>query len=762
MNKAFVFFLILFSSAVFGQEIIPKPLSFQKGEGRFELTPQTTIVVAEENQNLRAIAVSLQKSVMTTVGLPMKIEKEGKENVFVFSLNSDLAEEAYAVQVSKEKVILSAGSEKGFFYAYQTLLQLFDARIYSDFLIKDLQLSLPVCLIKDEPRFGYRGMMLDVGRHMMPVSFIKKYIDLLAMYKFNQFHWHLTEDQGWRIEIKKYPKLTEIGAYRKETPLGHDSENKGDGKPYGGFYTQEEVKEIVAYASSKYINVIPEIEMPGHAVAALASYPEFGCTGGPYEVRTRWGVAEDVYCPYDKTFEFLEDVLTEVMDLFPSEYIHIGGDECPKDSWEASEFCQDLIKAEGLKDEHELQSYFITRIDKFITSKGRKLIGWDEILEGGLSPNATVMSWRGTQGGIEAARQKHDVIMSPNSFHYLDYYQGDPATEPLAIGGFLPLDKVYSYEPLAEELTEDEKKYILGVQANLWTEYIPTPEKVEYMLFPRALAVAETGWSAEGSKDYKEFENRVKAHFERLKVLKVNYAESIYNIKSDIRTTSEGMLKVYLSNIEADPIIRYTLDGTEPNVGSALYEAEKGIDITQKTRVRAVLFDKEGKSYANQFMTELRVNKATGKPYVYRSAKTRYTGGTDYALTDGKVGTEKDMQAWVGLNEGKLDLTLDLQNKIKVTDLSIGFLHAVDSWIMFPANLKVSTSNNGTKFKEISRQDFNKGELRGKLVERVKVDLKGKKVRYIKIEADRYGKLPDWHAGAGSNAWLFVDEIDVN
>ncbi len=323
-------------------------------------------------------------------------------------------------------------------------------------VIEGLSLSVPACIIEDEPRFVYRGMHLDVGRHMFPVATIKRYIDMLALHKMNTFHWHLTEDQGWRIEIKKYPKLTEIGAFRNETVVGHAGRPPlvFDGKRYGGFYTQDEVRDVVAYAKSKFITVIPEIEMPGHAMAALASYPELSCTGGPFEVNTKWGVMDDVFCAgKEETFTFLQDVLTEVIDLFPGTYIHVGGDECPKARWEKCPLCQKRIKDEGLKDEHELQSYFIQRIEKFLSSKGRKLIGWDEILEGGLAPEATVMSWRGTKGGIAAAKQKHDVIMTPSSHVYLDYYQCEPAGQPLAIGGYLPLEKVYSFNPMPEELT---------------------------------------------------------------------------------------------------------------------------------------------------------------------------------------------------------------------------------------------------------------------------------------------------------------------
>jgi hexosaminidase len=605
MRLRIVFFLLLSPFFVFSQNLIPKPAFFEKGKGSFRLNSSTVIVAESGSDEVNAIAESLRLRISSTTQLNPELVKAARRNFIAFSINNGLEPEAYAIHVDSKKVLLSGGSGRGLFYAYQTLLQLFEDQIYSSEASSSFRLSLPACDIQDQPRFSYRGSMLDVGRYMMPVAFIKKYIDLMAMYKLNQFHWHLTEDQGWRIEIKKYPKLTEVGAYRKETTLGHYDDRKLDGKPYGGFYTQEEVKEIVAYAASKYINVIPEIEMPGHAQAALASYPELGCTGGPYEVRSLWGVSKEVYCPYEVTFTFLQDVLTEVMELFPSEYIHIGGDECPKDSWKESEFCQNLIKTKGLKDEHGLQSYFISRIDSFLTAHDRKLIGWDEILEGGLSPNATVMSWRGTSGGIEAARQEHNVIMSPYTYYYLDYYQGDPESEPLAIGGNLPLEKVYEYEPYTDELTDEQKKYILGVQGNLWTEYVPTPEKAEYMLFPRLMAIAETGWSPKGEKDYENFVTRVQKHFGKLQMRNVNFSKSIYNLKSKVTGNTGQGFTLWLNTFAEKPVIRYNLGEDLPDGDSPLYDPEKGIPVKKDTMIRAALFDADNQRYGNVFTTTL-------------------------------------------------------------------------------------------------------------------------------------------------------------
>ncbi|MCU0467099.1 MAG: beta-N-acetylhexosaminidase [Arcicella sp.] len=536
MKRLFLIFSILsISFGVIAQNeynIIPIPQKLEAQIGSFTVNDKTTIV---GNPAWIDVAELLNTQLNTVNGWNKKVVVGSKKIVkgsIQFMQDETIADEGYKLDVSPKQVLISAKTAKGAFYGVQTLLQLLPTDVFKEGKVEGIKWTIPCCKIEDAPRYSYRGLHLDVGRHFSPVPFIKKYIDLIALHKFNTFHWHLTEDQGWRIEIKKYPKLTEIGSIRKETLVGKYGSGKYDGKPYGDFYTQEEVKEVIAYATKKFVTIVPEIEMPGHAQAALAAYPEFGCNQDKiYQVHTTWGVSNDVFCPREETFTFLENVLTEVIDLFPSQYIHIGGDECPKDQWKTSRFCQDLMKKEGLKDEHELQSYFIRRIDKFITSKGRKMIGWDEILEGGLSPNATVMSWRGETGGIAAAKQNHDVIMTPTTYVYLDYYQGDPKTEPLAIGGFLPIEKVYGYEPAPKELTEEQQKKIIGIQANVWTEYLPTSASVEYMAYPRACAVAETAWSPKSSKNFDNFKNRLKTHVQRLENLKVNYSKTFLSEK---------------------------------------------------------------------------------------------------------------------------------------------------------------------------------------------------------------------------------------
>ena len=501
--------------------VIPKPSEVTPQNGAFHLN--NDIAMAENDQfsnEINLLSGYLKKDFESEIST-------GEDGLIQFSIKDSISnKEGYELVVTPETIRISGGSEQGIFYGLQTLRQL---------IVKtnDGDLIIPSVKIKDVPAFGYRGMHLDVARHFYGVDDVKTYLDMLALHKINTFHWHLTEDQGWRIEIKQYPELTNTGAYRNGTIIGHYPGEGNDNERYGGFYTQEEVKEVVQYAAERHITVIPEIEMPGHSQAAIASYPFLSCfpeektivpndlmseagkelqaNGTPKIVQESWGVYNDVYCAgKDSTFTFLENVLDEVIPLFPSEYIHIGGDECPKKNWERCPECQQRMKNENLKDEHELQSYFVQRMEKYINSKGKKIIGWDEILEGGLAPNATVMSWRGESGGIEAAKQNHDVIMSPNSYCYFDHYQAeDTENEPLAIGGFLPVEKVYSYNPIPSELPEDQTDFILGPQANVWTEYIKTFDNIQYMTLPRMAAIAETGWSKTSEKEWDDFENRL-------------------------------------------------------------------------------------------------------------------------------------------------------------------------------------------------------------------------------------------------------------
>lgn len=487
-------------------------------------------------------------------------------------------EEGYRLLVHDRGVAIAAAREAGLFYGLQTLRQLALGARSRDGRVARLE----ALRIDDAPRFTWRGLHLDVGRHFQPVAFVKRYIDLMARFKLNTFHWHLTEDQGWRIEIKKYPRLTEVGGCRHETMVEKRFDPYvGDGTPHCGYYTQDEVREVVAYAAARHVTVVPEIEMPGHTLAALAAYPELACTPGPFRVRTTWGVDEEILCPSERTFAFLEEVLTEVMALFPSRFIHIGGDEAPKDRWKASPLAQDVIRREGLRDEHELQSWFIRRIERFLASHGRRLIGWDEILEGGLAPNATVMSWRGTAGGIAAAREGHDVVMTPTDFLYLDYYQGDPRFEPLANGGHVPLAKTYSYEPVPDVLTAAQARHILGAQGNVWTEYLKTPASIEYQAYPRALALAEVTWSPREARSWDGFLSRLPVALRQLDALGVNYRMPHVEGLGGDRLVLEDTARVALSVPLAGAEIRYTLDGSDPTMASARYGAPFTIRVSE-------------------------------------------------------------------------------------------------------------------------------------------------------------------------------------
>ena len=488
--------------------------------------------------------------------------------------------------------MIDAKDASGAFYAIQTLRQLMPLQLEKNNGFQEKTISIPQAIIEDNPAFNYRGMHLDVGRHFFPKEVIKKYIAHMAMLKMNYFHWHLTEDQGWRIEIKQYPKLTEIGGFRNETLIGHynDVPVTYDGTKYGGFYTQEDVKEIIDFAEKHEVTIIPEIEMPGHSQAAISAYPALGCTSEQVEVAKTWGIFETIYCPNEGTFTFLENVLSEVIALFPGDYIHIGGDEAPKKQWKNCDHCQQLIKDLNLKDEHGLQSYFITRVEKFINTKGKKIIGWDEILEGGLAPNATVMSWRGTQGAIDAVKEGHDVILTPTSHAYFDYYQSNNENEPLAIGGFLPLKKVFRFNPIPPELNKEEEKFVLGAQGNVWTEYMKTEDQVEYMIFPRILAMSEVVWRGpikNFEDDYPDFLKRTEVFNERLKELEINYANHLYEIEGAI-INEKGELKYQLSTPISGKEIRYTMDSSKVDNSSKLYN--QCIIINDNTTIQAGVF----------------------------------------------------------------------------------------------------------------------------------------------------------------------------
>lgn len=556
--------------------LIPRPARLEPRQGSFLITAATRIVVTGAGTPaMRRLAARARDAMLDATGLRLRAvlgPNARSENAIVVRLDTaaGTGEEGYRLDASPGGVVITATTETGAFYALQTLRQ----------LVSPSAPSIPSVIISDSPRFRWRGMHLDVARHLFPVEFIKRYLDLMARYKLNTFHWHLTDDQGWRIEIRRYPRLTAVGAWRRETMVGRNFDPYvGDGRRYGGYYTRREVREIVAYAAERHITVVPEIEMPGHSLAALASYPELACTDGPFEVATRWGVFEDIYCPTERTFTFLENVLAEVLELFPSRFIHVGGDEAPKRRWRESAAAQEVMRREGLRSEEELQGWFLRRIGRWLSERGRRLVGWDEILEGGLPEGAAVMSWRGTAGGLAAARQGHDVVMTPTSHLYFDYYQGDSRFEPLAIGGFLPLERVYDFEPVPDSLQPELRHRILGAQGNVWTEYITTGSQVEYMALPRMLALAEAVWSPREARQWGDFFVRLRPRLRELDRLGVNYRIPPVTGLEEDRLTLADTATVVLEAAFGDAIIRYTTDGSDPTSASRRYTAPFAVNL---------------------------------------------------------------------------------------------------------------------------------------------------------------------------------------
>jgi hexosaminidase len=612
----FFFFLLFLSTTIKAQPqpdknlgIIPAPASVVLNGGNYDVAKTTAIIYADSS---RSEAELLHDFLLQNyrLNIPLKTKAKKAQQAILLSptnYNGKNAE-GYSLTISNTAITIS-GKNAGLFYGLQSLMQVIQTNM-------DKAGNIPCAVITDEPRYPYRGIMQDVGYHIFPVDFIKREIDMLAKYKMNTYHWHLTEDHGWRIEIKKYPKLTTIGSVRAQSPVNNynDAMTGFDNTPYGGFYTQAEIRDIVAYATARHVTIIPEIELPGHSLAALAAYPELACgdNPGPFKVAENWGIYDDVYCAgKDKTFEFLQDVLTEVIDLFPGKYIHIGGDECPKVRWEKCKYCQKRMKDNSLKNEHELQNYFISRIEKFINSKGRSIIGWDEILEGGLAPNATVMSWRNINGGIAAAKQDHDAIMASESHLYFDFVQGPRELEPLAIGiGYNPLNRVYAFNPTPADLPATQQKHIIGVEAPLWTEHMETSRNVEYMLFPRMFALAEVGWTPLNRKDYTDFsENRLPKHLSAL-----DKAGIVYRVPAPIGqkdTTVWG--KEFTLNLKA-PVegaaIYYNTESQEPRESDYLYEKPIHIFVPEgeMRQLKTIVVTPSGKR--SNVTTTTFVNKA--------------------------------------------------------------------------------------------------------------------------------------------------------
>ena len=743
--------------------IIPLPQEVAtQGSAPFLLKPSTPISYQEGDTEMEQTARFLASYIKEATGYEPKVVTGNANKGIHLSIASDIRNpEGYRLLVSENGIEIAGASNAGIFYGVQTLRKSIPA------MAEGMNIELPAASINDYPRFPYRGMHLDVSRHFFPVDSVKKFIDILALHNMNRFHWHLTDDQGWRIEIKKYPELTQIGAQRKETVIGRNS-GKYDGKPYGEgmFYTQDEIRDVIAYAQERFITIIPEIDLPGHQLAAITTYPDLGCTGGPYEVWTQWGVSDDVICAgNEKAMTFLEDVLGEVIDLFPSEYIHVGGDECPKVRWKSCPKCQARIKAEGIKGdskhtaEEYLQSYVISRMEKFVESKGRHIIGWDEILEGGLAPNATVMSWRGMDGGIEAAKQKHNVVMTPNTYVYLDYYQSaDTDLEPEAIGGYLPLEKVYSFEPTAGISPEDQK-YVIGAQANLWTEYIPTFSQVEYMIMPRIDAVADIQWSDPSKKDYQTFLPRVARMTQLYDRLGYNYGKHIFDINASLTTNTEnGTLDIALTKLgEGD--IYYTVDGSDPTIASIKYEGP--VQINQDCEFKAIVVRPNGTSRI--FSEDIFFNKATMKPITLKEQPSKgYVFNGAQVLVDGlRGGSNYKTGHWLGFQGKDLDATIDLKEPTEIQKVSFNTNVVKGDWIMGASAVTVKVSDDGKNFKEVASKkipELTQNDKDGLYPQ--EISFAPVKARYVEVIINS-SKLPKWHGGAGSPAFLFVDEIEI-
>ncbi len=757
-------------------QIIPQPVSLTVKEGSFSISRNTPIVLQDEADRKSADFLNLYLRQVYGFVLPVK-KGTAKNAIRLFTRKFIKAPEkdAYNLEAGPTGISIEGDTYAGTFYGIQTLIQLLPVN-------KASVLKVAAVAVQDAPRFTYRGMMLDAGRHFFPVSFIKKYLDYLALHKFNKFHWHLTDDQGWRIEIKKYPKLTSVGGWRNGTIIGRYPGTGNDNKRYGGFYTQAQIREIVKYAGERYIDVVPEIEMPGHASAAIAAYPELSCFpeeptkkyypkacawGGDStgkQVVQSWGVYDDVFVPSENTFKFLENVLDEVMALFPYQYIHIGGDECPKTNWKRSAFCQQLIKERDLKDEHGLQSYFIQRIEKYINGKGRKIIGWDEILEGGLAPNASVMSWRGEEGGIAAARDNHNVVMTPTSWLYLDYSQSENE-DSVTIGGYVTVQKTYGYEPVPAVLNEEQAKYVLGAQGNLWTEYIEYPSKVEYMVFPRMTALSEVVWSPKEKRNWDDFEQRLRTQFKRYDLWKAHYSNAYFDLKSTVLPAVDNNgLQMKLETKQGDAQVFYKIHDSnsawtvKPTGGERYMNP---FPITANGTITSWMVV-NGAVKGKVITQNIIVNKATGKKILltYPAAKN-YPGDGPFTLVNG-IQNEKGLarsKEFLGFEGQDCEAVLDLGSTTPINEIIVHTYEQQGSWIYFPGGINIAQSEDGQTFTPLqSAVSITKAADKTKATITLE---KAVNTRYLKITILNAGVIPDGMPGAGHKAWLFVDELEL-
>lgn len=748
---AFCSWLILTANIAYSQcPIVPHPNVYTETAGTVMIGNVVSIHPSFFPEKCKEILIE-----RLTNQFDLQVVFSPGKSLITFKKLQNVPDDFYSILVN-DKITVSYSSDESCFYAINSLLQMIQ--------FSDGNAFIQHCFIQDQPRFSWRGLHLDVSRHFFTVDEVKRYIDLMSYYKFNTFHWHLTDDQGWRIEIKKYPKLTEIGAFRDSTVNNHYSTSPRTYKveKYGGFYTQEQIREIVQYADARYITVVPEIEMPGHSRAALAAYPERSCTGEVLPVPGLWGVFDDIFCAHEDNIIFLQDILSEVIQLFPSKYIHIGGDEAPKTRWKKCKKCQAVIRENGLKDEHELQSYFIRKMDEFLTKNGRKLIGWDEILEGGLSPNATVMSWRGVEGGIEAAKQEHDVVMSPGSHCYFDHYQGKDNDEPLAIGGFTPLEKVYQFEPIPTELSPQEQHFILGAQANVWTEYIPTFDQVEYMVYPRALALSQVLWTIEKPSYNLFLDDLIRFQLPFLNRLEVNYSRTFLKPQLKISKTKNGlMLTLEKRVVSLKSKLSWKKVESNNDAKSVLVESDTiFLDRTsnqvfrQEISIHADLMP-SSKAYVLQ-------HPSIGQAIEYQTQPAeQYNASKELTLVDGVVGSLPwKGHEWAGFREKQIEFTIDLGSKKAVSAIELGFLEDYGSWIHYPESIEILISNKSKKWKSVQQfqwndASFGKGRI---LTKRASIGSKG---RYIKVKISPKMQIESGQPGEGNLPWTFLDEVIV-
>lgn len=752
--------------------IVPYPNHLTTQQGEFVFNNSTKLLLSSNlDAASKKVAQQFANDLRVASSISFPIIEVGEEKLshssVAFMYQSELGHEAYKLVVTPKHVVIKASDAAGFFYGVQSLKQLLPLSIFTQKSVANEKWVLPCIKINDAPRFQYRGMLLDVGRHFFSVEEIKKYIDILSIHKINTFHWHLTEDQGWRIEIKRYPKLTQIGSIRKKTMIGKEW-NTFDTTPYGGYYTQDQIRDIVAYASDRAITIIPEIDLPGHMMGALASYPELGCTGGPYDVSGQWGVRDDVLCVgKDSTFTFIENVLDEVLALFPSNYIHIGGDECPKVRWEQCPACQVKIKELGFKSdkkhkaEHYLQSYAISRVEKFLNSRGRQIIGWDEILEGGLAPNATVMSWRGMDGGIEAARQRHDVIMTPNSHVYFDHYQSlDYQQEPLSIGGYSNVERVYSLEPVPSALKGGKRKYVIGVQGNLWTEYIADNAHLEYQLLPRLAALSEVQWTKPENKKWTKFLERMDYATQLYGGMGYNFAKHIFDIEGQYLVNPKRECVEATLKTQGDRPIYYTLDGTGPSENSQLYTAP--IQITKTSTLKAMV--KRDNVKARVLTKEFSFNKVTGKKIELNTKpKDKYRFGGASVLVDGLRGDLNYASGrWIGYCDEPFDATIDFVTPTSISSVKMGVYVSKPEWIFPPTKYSIYVSTDGKHFTLAGEQIIPVALQKDKdgLKEYIcKIDTQ--LVKKVRVVAQTTNPIPSWHGAKGLKGFVFIDELIV-